>query len=137
MKTSLIKRNKSWVLIQRYTEFRFFRKGFENSVSTTLYLIFLGKCFSCFTIRPKKSSLVSRNRSGEKNHSPARIVECVSEYTFFLSRNKKQRKKQQSRKLKETKEEKRISLENYLKKWIWDIRTKYGIHNSPQSLDIG
>ena len=48
-------------------------------------------------------------------HSPARIVECVSEYTFLISKNNKQTK-QEKKKAKETKEEKRISLKNELKK---------------------
>ena len=54
-------------------------------------------------------------------HSPARIVECVSEYTFLISKNNKQTNKQdkqnkKKKKAKETKEEKRISLKNELKK---------------------
>ena len=48
-------------------------------------------------------------------HSPARIVECVSEYRFLISKNNKQTK-QEKKKAKETKEEKRISLKNELKK---------------------
>ena len=40
----------------------------------------------------KKSSLVSGNRPGE-NHSPAHIVEYVSEYTFLISKNNKQTNK--------------------------------------------
>ena len=48
-------------------------------------------------------------------HSPARIVECVSEYTFLISKNNKQTK-QEKKKAKETNEEKRISLKNELKK---------------------
>ena len=64
--------------------------------------------------RPKKSSFVSGNRSGEKFLSPpARIVECVSEYVFLISKKQtnKQKKQQQQecKKVKETKEEKRIS----------------------------
>ena len=57
-------------------------------------------------------------------HSPARIVECVSEYTFLISKNKQTSKKQQQqqqqqqeyKKVKETKEEKRVSPENRLEK---------------------
>ena len=45
---------------------------------------------SCKT--KKKSSLVSGNRPGE-NHSPAHIVEYVSEYTFLISKNNKQTNK--------------------------------------------
>ena len=59
--------------------------------------------------KTKKSSLVSGNRRGENffYHSPARTVECVSKY-IFQKTNKQTKKK----KAKETKEEKRISLEN-------------------------
>ena len=52
-------------------------------------------------------------------HSPARIVECVSEYTFLISKSNKQTrqtKQEKKKKAKETKEEKRISLKNELKK---------------------
>ena len=42
-------------------------------------------------------------------HSPARIVECVSEYTFLISKNNKQTK------AKETKDERRIFPEDRLK----------------------
>ena len=69
--------------------------------------------------RSKKNSLVSGNRPGKSwfYHSPARIVECVSEYIFFSkkSNQKKQKTKEQNektKKCKETKEEKRISMEN-------------------------
>ena len=48
-------------------------------------------------------------------HSPARIVDCVSEFWFLISKNNKQTK-QEKKKAKETKEEKRISLKNELKK---------------------
>ena len=41
-------------------------------------------------------------------HLRARIVECVSESIFLISKKKKEKKKQ----TKETKEEKRISVEN-------------------------
>ena len=48
-------------------------------------------------VRPKKSSLVSGNRPGEKKfyYSPVRIVECVSEYLFFIF--KKQQTNKQTR----------------------------------------
>ena len=52
-------------------------------------------------------------------YSPARIVECVSEYIFLISKNKQAKKsktKQEYKKAKETKEEKRIFPENRLKK---------------------
>ena len=50
-------------------------------------------------------------------HSPARIVECVAEYTFLISKtNKQTNKKTRIKKAKETKEEKRLSPENRLKK---------------------
>ena len=46
---------------------------------------------------PETSSLVSGNRQGEdfpgENHSPARTVKYVSEYTFLSSKNKKQETK--------------------------------------------
>ena len=42
-------------------------------------------------------------------HSPARRVECVLEYIFLIFKKKKNNKKT---KAKETKEEKRISLES-------------------------
>ena len=47
--------------------------------------------------------------------SPARIVECVSEYIFLISRNKEEKKKKKKLQ-KKTKEEKRMSPENLLKK---------------------
>ena len=58
-----------------------------------------------FKSKGKKSSLVFGNRLGEFffYHSPARIVEIVSEYIF-------------NTKAKETKEEKRISPEKSIKK---------------------
>ena len=54
-------------------------------------------------------------------HPPARIVECVSEYTFSVLQNIKQtnkqkNKKQESKTAKKAQEEKIISLENLLKK---------------------
>ena len=52
---------------------------------------------------------------------PARIVECVSEYIFLISKNKQAKKAQKSKntkKAKETKEERRIFPENRLKKQI-------------------
>ena len=50
-------------------------------------------------------------------HSPALIVECVSEYTLQYTFQKQQTKKQktkkdESKKAKETKEESRTYLEN-------------------------
>ena len=47
-------------------------------------------------------------------HSPARIVECVSEYTFLSSKHNETKKR--IKKTKETNEEMRISTENRLKK---------------------
>ena len=47
-------------------------------------------------------------------HSPTRIVEYVSEYTFLISKNNNNKKA--IKKAKETKEEKIISSENRLKK---------------------
>ena len=54
-------------------------------------------------------------------HPPARIVECVSEYTFSVLQNIKQtnkqtNKKQESKTAKKAQEKKIISLENLLKK---------------------
>ena len=52
-------------------------------------------------------------------YSPARIVECVSEYIFLISKNKQAKKAKQSKNTKkanETKEKKRISAKNRLKK---------------------
>ena len=54
-------------------------------------------------------------------HSPTRIVKCVSEYIFLISKNKqtnKQTNKQNknTKEVNETKEEKRISPENRFKK---------------------
>ena len=53
-------------------------------------------------------------------YSPARIVECVSEYIFLISENKQAKKKakqsKNTKKAKQTKEKKRISAENRLKK---------------------
>ena len=62
----------------------------------------------------QKSSLVTGNP--EKNyHSPARI--CIRIYKFnFKKQTNKQKRKQEYKKSKETKEEKIISLENRFKK---------------------
>ena len=58
-------------------------------------------------------------------HSPARIVECVAEYTFLISKtNKQTNKKTRIKKAKETKEEKRISPENRLKNKLAVARVK-------------
>ena len=54
----------------------------------------------------------------KKYHSPARIVECASEYIFLISKNKQAKTQaiiQKSKKKTKNKEEKRISLENPLK----------------------
>ena len=61
------------------------------------------------TVRPEKSNLVSGNRPGGSvfYHLPAHIVECVSEYTFLIPKNKQ---RQELKKAKETKEEKIISI---------------------------
>ena len=48
-------------------------------------------------------------------HLPSRIVECVSESIFLISKKKKKQEKKTRKKkkqTKETKEEKRISVEN-------------------------
>ena len=45
-------------------------------------------------------------------HSPARIVECLLEYIFLISYKKKQTTATRKKKPKETKEEKRISVQN-------------------------
>ena len=50
-------------------------------------------------------------------HSLGRLIKCVSEYAFLISKNNKQTtKKQELKKAKETKEEKIIYPENRLKK---------------------
>ena len=55
---------------------------------------------------PKKSSFLSGNWPGE-NHLSTRIVECVSEYTFLISKSNKptNKKKQKSKKAKERRKE--------------------------------
>ena len=63
----------------------------------------------------KKSSFLSGNRPGE-NHLPTRIVECVSEYTFLISKSNKPTNKKNKNQKKQKKEEKRISPENRSKK---------------------
>ena len=58
---------------------------------------------------------------------PARIVECVSEYIFLISKNKQAKKAQKSKntkKAKETKEERRIFPENRLKNKFMAARMK-------------
>ena len=50
-------------------------------------------------------------------HIPARIVEWISEYIFLISKNK-QKVNKNTTKSKETKEKKRTSVENRLKKYI-------------------
>ena len=71
----------------------------------------------CLNNQAKKSSLVSGNRPGGDffYHSPARIIECVSEYIFLISKRKQAKNPP---KKKNTKEEKIISPENRLKKQI-------------------
>ena len=67
-------------------------------------------------IKAKKSSLVSGNRPGEKNfttnHSPARIVEYVSEYIFLISKEAKKSKKTKQNKTKQEDREKQKKLKN-------------------------
>ena len=75
-------------------------------------------------IRPKKSSLVSENQPVKFYHSPARIVQCVSEYIFQFQKTNKQAKNKNTKKEKETKEERRIPQENRLKKKIAIARVK-------------
>ena len=50
-------------------------------------------------VRPEKG-LVSGNRPGEKffYHSPARLIEYLSEYTFLISKTSKQTNKQINKK---------------------------------------
>ena len=56
----------------------------------------------------QKSSLVSRNQSGENfHHAPTHVVECVLVYIFLIEKKARKQKNE-----KETKEEKRISMEN-------------------------
>ena len=74
------------------------------------------------TLRQKKYTW----KSGRWNlfyHSPACIVECVSEYIFLIS---EKRKKTRTQKAKETKEEKRISVENLTK--YHDIICKFAVY---------
>ena len=61
----------------------------------------------------KKSTFISRNQSGEKNHYHARacIVKCVCIRIYIFNIIKKKRT-QRLKKANETKEEKRISVEN-------------------------
>ena len=62
-------------------------------------------------VGPKKRLSCFRKSAGCKffHHLPARIVECVSEYIFFVSNKKKQMQKQ---KAKETKENRKIKETN-------------------------
>ena len=56
----------------------------------------------------QKSSLVSRNQSGENfHHAPTHVVECVLVYIFLIEKKARKQKNE-----KETKEGKRISMEN-------------------------
>ena len=59
-----------------------------------LPLIELDETFLFKILRPKKSSFVSGNRPGE-NYSMThpRIVKCVSEYIFSISKKKQKNKK--------------------------------------------
>ena len=61
--------------------------------------------------KAKKNTLVSENRPGEKffYHSPTFIGKCVPEYIFLILKSHKKARRQ---KAKETKEEKRICVEN-------------------------
>ena len=61
----------------------------------------------------KISSLVSGNRPGEKKnyHSPARLVDCVSKYTFLISENNKQTKQN-----KNQEKQKKLKKREYLRK---------------------
>ena len=61
-------------------------------------------------------------------HSPACIVECISEYIFLISK-KKQAKTKSKERNKETREEKRISLENWLKKIKFCCPSEYFSHH--------
>ena len=63
----------------------------------------------------KKSSLVSGNRPSENfYYSPARIVECIAEYIFLISKNKQAEKVKQSKKTKKQKKLKKTR--EYLRK---------------------
>ena len=84
-----------------------------------LPLIELDETFLFKILRPKKSSFVSGNRPGENfSMTHPRIVKCVSEYIFSISKKKtkEQKENKNTKKTKEIKEEKRISPENQLKK---------------------
>ena len=53
------------------------------------------------THKPKKVVLFQEIGRVKKNfHSPARIVECVSEYIFLISKNKKKQKRVQKKQRK-------------------------------------
>ena len=75
------------------------------------------RCCKKVNVRPKK--LVLFPEVGQVkffHHSPARIVECVSEYIFLISKNKQTSIKNKDTKKAKEKEEKRISSENRLEK---------------------
>ena len=65
-------------------------------------------CNQVILLRPKKSNLVFGNWLGEIffYHSPARIVKCVPEHKFSVSKKQKQNKKQTNKKTKKAKETK-------------------------------
>ena len=78
----------------------------------------LERCFIRILLGQKKVVLLPEiGRVKNFYHSPARIVESVSEYTFLISKKLKRKKKRNKnkQKAKETKK-KRISPENRLKK---------------------
>ena len=90
------------------------------------------KNFGHIVLRPKKSSLVSGNRLGEKifitHHPHSRM--CIRIYIFnFKKQTNKQKNKQEYKKAKETKEERKKSLENRLKNKFAAARVKIFLAN--------
>ena len=71
--------------------------------------------------RPKKVALFPEiDRAKIFYHSPARIIECVSEYTFLISKNNKQTNKNNNNNNKNKKKQKKLKKKrDYLRKIDW------------------
>ena len=90
---------------------KFLRIKLVVNLLLTKYLIPITATLSEKPLRLKKVALFPEiGRIKIFYHSPTRIVECVSEYIFLIS--KKTNKQTRRQKANETKDKKRISVEN-------------------------
>ena len=66
-----------------------------------------------FEVRPQKKVVLFPDfQVNFFYHSPARIVECISQYIFLISKRKKSKRIKKTKKAKEIKEENKIFVKN-------------------------